>query len=236
MAKKTTDIMMKRYELTLTGLTPLILHSMNFRFAEKIAEWRKAPENKEFKKPGDDRSPAWTWIGCLYTDGRNLTMSSDCLATCLREAAKKVPTGNTRGDKSYKKLAQSGIQFDTTEFDLLVNGKSIPLKPINDLIGEMDYAAHEEVAFDYGFELFAKAVRVQQARHIRVRPMFRNWVVKGTITVLDEEMFGLKPEILRTIWDQAGAFCGLGDWRPSAQTAPGPYGRFSAELKPIPLA
>lgn len=224
---------MKRYEITLTGTTPLICHADNLAFSEKIRAWQKDPANKELSQAGDDRSPAWTWIGYAYHDDKYLTMSADNLATCIREGGAKVPTGNKKGDKSYKKLSQSGIVMDMSEYELTIDGKHIPLEPIRALIGDNDFFHHMEVAEELGFELFVKRAKVQMSKHVRVRPLFRNWQVRGTITILDEEMFGLPREIVQKIFDQAGMFCGLGDWRPGSPKSPGFYGKFVTTLREI---
>ena len=224
---------MKRYQITLTGTTPLLMHRDNLNFSEKVKAWQKDPANKELSVAGDDRSPAWTWIGSCYCDDKFLTMSADNLATCIREGGAKVPTGNARGDKTYKKLSQSGIVLDTPEYELLVNGKQVPLDPIRALIGNNDFFEHMRIAEELGFELFVKRAKIMMAKHVRVRPLFRNWVVRGTITVLDEEIFGLTKPIVQKIFDQAGLFCGLGDWRPNSPKSPGFYGKFVSELEEI---
>lgn len=224
---------MVRYAIELEGTTPLIMHRDNLQYSEKIRAWQKDPANKELSQAGDDRSPAWTWIGYTYCDDKYVTMSADNLATCIREGGARVPTGSKGGDKTYKKLTQSGIVFDTPEYELTVSGKKIPLDPIRALIGDTDFFHHMEVAEELGFELFVKRAKVQANKHVRVRPLFRDWIVRGTITVLDEDMFGLTQDIVQKIFDQAGTFRGLGDWRPGSPKSPGFYGKFSTTLQKI---
>ena len=77
---------MEQYQVTLKGLTPLLMHSDNLAFSERVQAWQKAPENKANSKAGDDRSPAWTWIGYLYHDGKHVGIPADNLMTMLREA------------------------------------------------------------------------------------------------------------------------------------------------------
>ena len=91
---------MKQYKVTLNGLTPLLMHNDNLSFSEKLTQWRKAPENKELSRVADDRSPAWTWIGYLYHDGKNIGINSDNIMTMLREGGSKVIN---RGKETYKK-------------------------------------------------------------------------------------------------------------------------------------
>ena len=110
---------MEQYQITLQGLTPLLMHNDNLSFNEKIKAWQKAPENKANSVAGDDRCPPWTWIGYLYHDGKNIGVSSDNIMTNLREGGAKVIA---KGKETYKKQTQSGIVLDQQQFDLYVNG------------------------------------------------------------------------------------------------------------------
>lgn len=224
---------MKQYNVTLTGLSPLLMHGDNLSFSEKVKKWLNDPANREIKgSAGDDRGPAWTWIGGIYHDGHFLSMPSDNLMTCLREGGAKVLTGR-KGGETFKKQTQSGILIDGFGFDLLVGGKKVPLEPINSLIGDNDFLHHTEVAESLGFELLVKRAKVGQAKHVRVRAMFRDWVAQGSITVIDEELSGLTQGVIEKILAQAGALLGLGDWRPGSPRSPGSFGRFQSEVKAV---
>jgi hypothetical protein len=214
---------MEQYKITLTGLTPLLMHNDNLAFTERVMEWRRAPENKELSTSGDDRSPAWTWIGYLYHDSKNVGIAADNIMTMLREGGAKVSTG--KGKTTYKKQTQSGIMLDQQQFALYVNGSEIPLNPIRNLIGVTDFTKHLDVSEKLGFELMVKRARVGRTKHIRVRPMFREWVAVGSLTVLDSELTGLTQPIMQLVLDQAGALSGLCDWRPSS-LASGIFGKF----------
>jgi len=221
---------MQQYQVEITGLAPLIMHSDNLTFTEKVEKWRKDPANKELSQRGDDRSPAWTWIGYMYHDGTHLGMPSDNLMTCLREGGAKVVN---KGKETFKKQTQSGILLDQQQFQLLVGGKPIDAKPLFDLIGNTDFVEHLEAAEKAGFELLVKRAKIGQAKHIRVRPMFREWKLAGSLTVIDEELSGLSAEILKSVFVQCGSMCGLGDWRPSSPQKSGTFGTFSTELKKV---
>ncbi len=220
----------KTYNVTLVGETPLIMHKDNIAWSEKIKNWQRDPNNKGDSQAGDDRSPAWTWIGSLYCDrdNTNIYMDSDNLMTMLREGGAKVSTG--KGKATYKAATQSGLLITTLGSPFFVNGRQIPKKDILALEGERDFQKHEELARSLGFELLVKRAKVGMAKHIRVRPMFRNWKVETQIEVLDEGKSGITKEILQRILDEAGSLCGLGDWRPSSRT-PGKFGRFKAEIE-----
>lgn len=216
---------MDQYQVTLEGLTPLIMHQDNLAFGEKIKAWQKDPANKKDSVAGDDRSPAWCWLGYLYHDNRTVGLPSDNLMTMLREGGGKVLTG--KGKESYKKQTQGGLMIDTQQWDLLVDGKPIKVEQFNTLIGNVDFGKHLDAAEAAGFELLVKRAKVGQSKHVRVRPMFRQWQAVGTLTVIDAELTGLTQEVLTLILNQAGALCGLGDWRPSSPRSSGTFGKFA---------
>lgn len=220
---------MKQYQITITGLTPLLMHSDNITFSEKKEAWCKDPANKPNILPGDDRTPPWTWIGYIYHDTKHIGMPSDNLMTMLREGGAKV---TKKGKETYKKQTQSGIMLDQQQFQLLVGGKPIKMEKISALVGNMDFAEHIKTAEDHGFELLIKRAAIGRAKHIRVRPMFRQWSCVGTMTVLDDELSGITKDILQMIFDQAGALCGIGDWRPSSGSS-GTFGRFETVVAKV---
>jgi len=218
---------MQRYSLTLEGKTPLLMHRDNLAFAEKVEAWRKDPANKELSFRGDDRSPAWTWIGYLYHDTKHVGIDADNIMTMLREGGAKVPA---KGKETYKKQTQSGIVLDVQQFDLLVGGKPAAVEPFRALIGVTDFLQHIQAAEAHGFELLVKRAKVGQSKHVRVRPMFRDWAATGTFSVIDEELSGLTEPILQRIVAQAGLLCGTCDWRPASPKSSGTFGTFVAEL------
>lgn len=220
----------KRYLITLTGTTPLLMHNDNLAFNEKIAVWRKDPQNKEHSVSGDDRTPPWTWIGYLYHDGKHIGISSDNIMTMLREGGAKVVTG--KGKETYKKHTQSGLMLDGQQFDLLVNGKEIPMEPIKPLIKNLNFNEHIDLAESLGFELLVKRAKIGRAKHIRVRPIFRDWTAIGSLTIMDEELSGLTQPIIESILRQAGGLCGLCDWRPSSPSS-GTFGKFTSVVEPL---
>lgn len=222
---------MERYNLTINGLSPLLMHQDNISFSEKIKAWQKDPANKELSVAGDDRSPAYTWLGYIYHDGKYLGMPADNMMTMFREGGAKVKSGN--GKETYKKQTQAGIMMDQQQMQLLVGGKPIEIAPFNNLIGVHDFLKHIEAAENAGFELLVKRAKVGQSKHVRVRPLFRQWTLVGSFTVMDEEVSGLTEPVLRLILSQAGALVGMGDWRPSSPKSSGTFGRFEFMLERI---
>ena len=119
---------------------------------------------------GDDRTPAWTWIGYLYHDQREVVIDADNIMTILRDAGSKVPTGRRNG--TYKRQTQEIVLGDVSA-PLMIN--SNPMAPIFNLEEEPDFARHLERVEAMGFELLVKRVRIGTNKHVRVRPMFRKW-------------------------------------------------------------
>lgn len=221
---------MERYRVNLVGDTPMLMNYDNIEWADFMKKWETNPENKKNSVAGDDRSPAWRWIGRLYNDNGIVVMSSDNLMTTFRNGGAKCPTG--KGRQTFKSQSQSGILVDQPSWPLLIDGKEIPFQPIKDLIYDPDYEKHEQLARDLGFELFPKRATIPGTgkKNIRVRPRFDKWSCGGTITILDEM---ITKEVFTNILTYAGIYSGLGDWRPSAPKSPGRFGRFSVEVEKV---
>lgn len=217
----------KTYEITLTGATDLILHRDNIEFGAKTKAWQKDPGNKKISAAGDDRTPSWTWLSCLYVANGLLVMDADNIMAMLRDGGKKTPAPTGKG--SMKAQTQSGIICNEIGWPLMVAGKTIQSKPLLDLVSEPEFEAHEAAAEKRGFTLFVKRARVGTSKHVRVRPRFEGWSCTGTVVVVDPT---ITTAMLQTILTFAGSFCGLGDWRPSSPT-PGPFGRFTASVKEV---
>lgn len=215
------------YNVKLTGLTPLLLHRDNIDFADDLKVWRAQPDNKKLSVAGDDRSPAFTWLGCLYDDGVQLTMPSDNLMSCIMAGGAAVPVPGGRGGKTFKAQTQSGLLTTEANWTLLVDGKPISLEPLYALKNNSNFRDHQATVLDYGFSLFVKRAAIGTSKHVRVRPRFPRWELQGNLDVWDDQ---LTLDVLRSILRMAGEYKGLGDWRPSSKT-PGPYGRFSAEVQ-----
>ena len=219
---------MKHYKITITGAGELLFHADNISFGERVKRWLKDPANRDKSVAGDDRSPAWTWIGCTYQNQGLVVIPSDNLMTVFREGGKRVPTGSRGG--TFKAATQSGILVNEIAWPLLINGAEVPFAPIAALASEEDFTKHEEVAVRLGFTLFVKRAKIGTAKHVRVRPRFSNWSATGTVMVTDER---IDKVVLHDILAQAGRYAGIGDWRPSSPKSPGPFGTFTATVEEI---
>lgn len=218
----------RQYKITLTGNRDLLLHHDNLAFEPLKKQWQTDSANREKSVAGDDRTPAWTWIGYIYHDADKLVINHENLMTTIREGAKRVSTGK-RG-ATFKAQSQSGIHIPDASWPLLVEGVPIPWAEIQKIEKESDFSVHEKTAEKLGFELFVKRARVGTAKHVRVRPRFTNWSCAGIAMVLDDT---IKQETLSEILANAGRFAGLGDWRPSSPKSPGPFGTFTATVEAV---
>lgn len=214
------------YVVDITGDMPLIYHSDNVDWADEMERWKNDPKNKKNSRAGDDRSPAFRWLGCLHHDGENLVLPAEMLMPCLMLGATHVLVPGGRSGKTFKAQSQSGIMPSNYFWPLLVNGKRVPVEPLFALKDEASFEVHKETAKSLGFELFVKRAKIGTNKHVRVRPRFHQWAVRCELTVIDDQ---ITKEILEQILHYAGRYKGLGDWRPSSKT-PGVHGTFRAKV------
>ena len=217
---------MRKYAITITGNTPLLMHWDNIEWADRLDEWKADPGNKKGSKAGDDRSPAWRWVGSMYHDGEVVGMPSDNLMRCIMEGGAMVPVPGGRGNKTFKAQTQSGMMVDQPYWPLTINDATVPMSGITPLLSEKDFGQHRERCAELGFGLHVKRAKIGASKHIRVRPQFKTWALKGTVSVWDEQ---ITERVLVDVLTYAGQYKGLGDWRPGGRT-PGAFGMFSAAV------
>jgi hypothetical protein len=220
---------MRKFDVKLTGKSPLLLHWDNISWADAIKRWRDNPDNKSAKVPGDDRWPAFTWVGATYRTAEDgvVCVPVDNLMRSVMEGAVQVPVPGGRSGKTFKQQSQSGLLPDAAAWPILIDGEPVPFAPIWAARNELDFEKHEALARSLGFGLDVRRARVGAAKHVRVRPRLDRWACGGTVTVWDD---AITLPVLRDFFRLAGDYKGLGDWRPSSPKSPGPFGRFAAEV------
>lgn len=221
--------MLRRYQIKLNGKQPLLMHSDDIEWSDAMDLWRVDKDHKAISKAGDDRSPAWRWLGALYHDGERIIIPAANVMRCLMEAGAMVVVPGGKSGKTFKSQTQSGIMPTEIGWPLLVDKKSVPYAPLGKLVGQKDFAKHKECALASGFELFLKRAKIGQSKHVRVRPKFDKWAAIGELVVTDEQ---ITTSVLADIFDCGGRYKGLGDWRPGGKT-PGSFGTYEAEVKEI---
>jgi hypothetical protein len=222
---------MKTYRVEITGKTPLLMHSDNIAWADHMDEWKNSPANKKGSKAGDDRSPAWRWIGSLYHDGQVLCMPNANIMRCLMEGGAMVPVPGGKMGKTFKSQTQSGMCSVEPSWPLVTStGQVVRWADISALKEENEFGKHLGAVRELGFDLNVKRAKIGTSKHIRVRPEFAaGWKVTGHLSVWDEQ---INDDTLANIAEYAGQYKGLGDWRPGGKT-PGPYGTFEAVVKRV---
>jgi hypothetical protein len=218
----------KTYRITITGTTPLLMHNDDIEWADAMDAWKNDKDNKKLSKAGDDRSPAYRWIGSLYrSEAGVLVIPTENIMRALMEGGAGVTVPGGRSGKTFKAQSQSGIQPREVGWPLLIGGKPVSTAPIEELVRVADFEAHKAAVKQLGFSLFVKRARIGQSKHIRVRPRFETWAAAGELVVTDEQ---ITAAVLADILEVAGKYKGLGDWRPSSKT-PGTFGMFEASIK-----
>lgn len=216
---------MKTFNVEITGKTPLLMHRDNIEWADFMEDWRNDPDNKKLSKPGDDRTPAWRWLGCVYHDGTILGVPSENIMRSLMEGGAMVPVPGGKSGKTFKSQTQSGMMSAEPLWPLTLAGKPLNWNALEGLRAEDKFGAHKQHARGLGFDLLVKRAKIGKQKHVRVRPQFpAGWMLRGTIAVWDPQ---IDLRTLAQILSFAGQYKGLGDWRPGS-TTPGPYGTFSA--------
>lgn len=219
---------MEHYEITITGTQPLLMHADDIEWADQMDAWKNDKDNKKSSKAGDDRSPAHRWLGNLYHDGERIVMPVENIMRCIMEGGAMVPVPGGKNGKTFKAQTQSGIQPLAPSWPILVESKEVPVAKLLKLTAQKDFTAHKQAALDHGFELFIKRAKIGSSKHVRVRPQFQRWTVRGELVVSDEQ---ITQSIFEDILEMAGKYKGLGDWRPSSPKAPGFRGMFTAAIK-----
>jgi hypothetical protein len=213
------------YEFTLIGISSLLVHADNVLASDDLAAWRKDPAVKSISVAGDDRSPPWSWMTYLHSDGASVCMLADALMVSLRFAGAKIVM---KKRETFKAVTQSGILIDEEFLPILVGDKPIKNEDVAKL-KTMPFMEQFEGVKKLGFKLDVRRAVVGMSKHVRVRPRFDSWVLKGNLDVSEP---AITPPILQQLFDIAGSRAGIGDWRPSAR-ASGSHGRFTAKLNPL---
>lgn len=185
----------QRLSCRITGVSPLIMH--NGALANPlnpIAKAMRRVSSKRAKTEADFEELArLEFLGSLYLGGGEPCVPGEVLEAALTEAAKKMRRGNQ---------AKAGIVC-LGNFALEYEG---PRKP-------------DDLWRDESFRLVV-GVRVQRAKVMRTRPIFRDWAAEVSI---DFRPVDLNRSEVEEIVRIAGDVVGIGDWRPK-------FGRFVSEL------
>ena len=224
---------MEQYEITIIGTQPLFMHHDDVEWSDQMELWKNNKDNKSLSKAGDDRSPAWRWLGNLYHDNARVVMPTANIMKNLMEAGASVLVPGGKSGKTFKAQSQSGIMPREPYWPVFVGqkyDKEIPVDRVLKLMNEKDFEIHKQVAIDHGFKLDVRRAKIGASKHVRVRPWFQRWSIKGVLVVIDEQ---ISESVMVDLLEIGGKFKGLGDYRPSSPKSPGPHGTFRAEIQRV---
>lgn len=213
--------------MTIRGVTDLLMHADSVAWADRITSWMSVPANaKMAETKGDDRSPGFRWVGCLWADPTTGVVVIPALAVLSMLSAAGAGIKG-KGRASLKSVAASGISIVASS-PLLIRGKTIDSRPFFKMAdaAQVPFPPYAEAALKAGFILDVRRASVGASKHIRVRPRFSDWSAEIRPSVNDPR---ITIDVLRTLFEEAGKFKGLGDWRPGSPKKPGPHGIFSVE-------
>ena len=196
-----------RYEVTITGLSPLITHNgaagLDTRSpanVEKAEIARKKGSNRT--ATDDERLKELECQTSLWLNqGGTPTVPEGAIRACIETGARKLKQGPQ---------VREGLVVEKVEsFDY-------DRETLGDTVEELGKRAQ-----------FTVGVVVQRNRILRTRAKFDEWACTFTLDCDDELV---DKEQLESWLDIAGRRIGLGDWRPEKS---GTYGRFEAEVTPL---
>ena len=183
-------IKIKEVEITIEGLSPLIVHNFDEKSKRMILEaQQKKPKEKEMRNPIEDGMRACYWLTPMPTE-----FTEESLEKALKEGARfGFPT------KGIKAGAVAGAYRNKlTKDKVSINGAFF----IPDEFGEIKYKSMR-IREDY--------VRLQTGvADVRYRPEFTGWSIKFKMQY-NENAYSLE-QILSFI-NYGGFSCGLGEMR-----------------------
>lgn len=213
-----------QYDFVLTGTTPVIFHSNIVEKADLFEEWLKSDAASGTPK-GDDRYPAWKWQLYVPTDDEAAAFPSVDVMAAIKNGARKVVL---RGSTTYLREATTGVHV-ATDFCRFEGPSGPMLVKWMQKIADKTYAEQAQEVKKIGGRLRLDRLPINnKTKMVRVRAEFPSWKVSGRIMVLHDM---IPKDVFVKILDNAGRYGGLGDYRPSSKR-PGPYGQFTATIKP----
>lgn len=188
---------MKTIEITITGVTPLLMN----KFTD--AAQQKATGGTTVSLVGDRGTPYEQAEAVIYTDEDGcIGIPQPNLFRSILDAGKYFKAGRSKVTTQKSSLIPAC---------LTIHEVFIPLQ------GEMDVDTRKLL-----WSVDTRPVRIPSTggRILRHRPIFHEWEISFTVE-LDTEIISEK--LLREIVDAAGKRIGLGDYRPDCK---GPFGKY----------
>lgn len=173
---------MQTYQVAITGKTPLLLHHDNLDWADEMEVWKSNPEHSKTSKPGDDRTPAWRWLGCCYHDGKVLGIPQANIMRSLMEGGAMVPVPGGKMEKTFKSQTQSGMSSTDPLWPLQVGGKVIEWPAVNALRTKNAFGGSSSRDYEAGIRFACEAREDRNEEACSRAPdvcrgLVRNWII-----------------------------------------------------------
>lgn len=185
---------METLKIKIEGIAPLLMHNGDLanRRNPYVQEMKRI-NAKKLKRTEDDydRLERLEWEGGLWLHEGKPCLPPDAIHAMLIEGAKKTRSG---------KQAAAGVWCDDPAMLVYKGPKTV-----------------DELYADHSF-VDTRGVRVQRARIMRTRPIFRDWSATVSITYDPKQV---DPSDVREWLVTAGEQVGIGDYHPR-------FGRFVA--------
>ncbi len=189
---------MKELKVSLSGKQAMLQHSARMSNPmNPIVKDLKAITSKRKKTDSDlQEMSRLEFIGSIYADkDGDVILPAEMFYSCVWNGAKLNKNGQ---------MIKRGV---------FINEDS-KMKHSNDKLSIDEMFAN-------GDNVDIRSVKVGQARVMRTRPIIHDWSANFTVQY-DENV--ITDDILKESITNAGALCGVGDYRPT-------YGRFSVEFE-----
>lgn len=182
----------KRLLVHIRGVRPLLMH--NGQLVDPLSpasKYLKALTSKQKKNDDEYLEQARReFVGALYMGEQGPVITSSMLDGMMRDGAKAAKNG---------KAFLSVVSVPSDEYPLLFDGP----KTADELWAAQKFTDRRRVG-------------IGQKAIIRCRPIFNQWELKFEVDLFPSK---LNVADVRAAIVQAGAFCGIGDYRPK-------FGRF----------
>ncbi len=177
---------MKIYNVTITGITPLLMN--------RPSQLEISDKSKDVKR--ETKTPEGIAEGKLYADSEGkIYLPSTWFRGALVEAGKQKKMGGKGSSKAtYSKAV----------------GSSVSIEPFEIVMKKSNWEVFSILAVN----------PTTHGRNILHRPQFKKWEADMQVQFEEEQ---IEPSVLKEIFDIAGKFVGVGDWRPAKK---GMFGKF----------
>ena len=187
---------MLRYHVVAGNISPMLMNPMTRRTLIMLRNRGRKQVKTDWKPEDEARTKLFA------TPNGNLAIPATNLMASLVNAGRKVKHGKNQLSTAETSMVPALITIEQEHLLLNGNGTGVAFNP--EWVADMRRGRNPK----------------DKVAVCLVRPKFPHWGFECTILIDDSE---IGEDTARKLFDQAGKFVGLGDFRPSTR---GPFGRF----------